>query len=345
MQSAEGKVGYLSAFSGKLADSNHHEGFVPPIYDMLVDGSHFKQEEIIINDYTIQIDKLEENEHYRNLKSSLEEAKRKAKETIAQTKVNIKTAKVERRKQRETMKPKLDQDAYDTLLEQLKKQSIQSSYYLKDEIKYWDERTKKAQHDLQAMKEPILSLKNERKAKSNALQQHLFRQYKFLNALGGEQDLLDIFSERLGIPPPAGSGECAAPKLLHYAYKHQLKPIAMAEFWWGQSPKSQVRKHQQFYPACRSKCEPILGHMLQGLNVDPNPIQDTTQKAGDITILNEDDHIVVINKPPELLSVPGKIITDSIWSRMRHRYPDATCLLYTSPSPRDRTRSRMPSSA
>ena len=145
VQSAEGKVGYLSAFSGKLADSNHHEGFVPPIYDMLVDGSHFKQEEIIINDYTIQIDKLEGNEHYRNLKSSLEEAKRKAKETIAQTKVNIKTAKVERRKQRETMKSKLDQNAYDSLLEQLKEQSIQSSYYLKDEIKYWDERIKKAE--------------------------------------------------------------------------------------------------------------------------------------------------------------------------------------------------------
>ena len=135
---------------------------------------------------------------------------------------------------------------------------------------------------------PILSLKNERKAKSNALQQYLFRQYKFLNALGGEEDLLDIFAERLGVPPPAGSGECAAPKLLHYAYKHELKPIAMAEFWWGQSPKSQVRKHQQFYPACRSKCEPILGHMLQGLNV---------------------------------------------------------CLLYTSPSPRDKRQSRMPSSA
>ena len=291
---------------------------------MLVDGSHFKQEEIIINDYTIQIDKLEDEEHYRNLKSSLEEAKRKAKETIAQTKVNIKRAKAERRKQRETMKPELDQDAYDTLLEQLKKQSIQSSYYLKDEIKYWDERIKKAEQDIKALQGPILSLKNERKAKSNALQQYLFRQYRFLNALGGEEDLLDIFSERLGVPPPAGSGECAAPKLLHYAYKHELRPIAMAEFWWGQSPKSQVRKHQQFYPACRSKCEPILGHMLQGLEVDPNPIQDTTHKAGDITILYEDDHIVVINKPPELLSVPGKIITDSVWSRMRHRYPDAT---------------------
>lgn len=128
----------------------------------------------------------------------------------------------------------------------------------------------------------------------------------------------------MGIPPPAGSGECAAPKLLNYAYQNQLKPIAMAEFWWGQSPKSQVRKHKQFYPACRSKCEPILGHMLRGLDVDPNPIQDTTTRAGEIQILFEDEHIVVINKPPELLSVPGKIITDSVWSRMRHRYPQAT---------------------
>jgi tRNA pseudouridine32 synthase/23S rRNA pseudouridine746 synthase len=324
VQSAREQLGYLSAFSGKLADSNHHEGFVPPIYDMLVDGSRFNQEIIGLNEYNRQVEELESDPSYHNSKSNLKVTELKAKETIAQTKAKIKAEKAERKTLRIEQKSILSEEEYTALLDQLENQSIQSSYFLKDQIQYWKDKVSEAKAALDAVQSQIDELKRKRKTQSNALQQHLFQQYRFLNADGEEQDLLDIFSDRMGIPPPAGSGECAAPKLLNYAYQHQLKPIAMAEFWWGQSPKSQVRKHKQFYPACRSKCEPILGHMLRGLDVDPNPIQDTTIRAGEIEIIHEDEHIVVINKPPELLSVPGKIITDSVWSRMRHRYPQAT---------------------
>jgi len=300
VRSVTGELGYLSAFSGKLADA------------MLIDGSRFNQEIVGLNEYNRQVEELESDPNYHNKKRELKDTELKAKETIAQTRVKIKTEKAERKKLRAEKKTILSEEEYNALLDQFKKQSIKSSYFLKDQIQYWENKISEAK------------LKQKRKTQSNALQQHLFQQYRFLNANGEEQDLLDIFSDRMGIPPPAGSGECAAPKLLNYAYKHKLKPIAMAEFWWGQSPKSQVRKHKQFYPACRSKCEPILGHMLRGLDVDPNPIQDTTTRAGEIQIIYEDEHIAVINKPPELLSVPGKIITDSVWSRMRHRYPQAT---------------------
>ncbi len=324
VQSTTGKLGYLSAFSGKLADANHHEGFVPPIYDMLIDGSRFNQEIVGLNEYNRQVEELESDPNYHYKKRELKDTEFKAKETIAQTRVKIKTEKAERKKLRAEKKTILSEEEYNALLDQFKKQSIKSSYFLKDQIQYWENKVSEAKAAFDMVQSKIDELKQKRKTQSNALQQHLFQQYRFLNANGEEQDLLDIFSDRMGIPPPAGSGECAAPKLLNYAYKHKLKPIAMAEFWWGQSPKSQVRKHKQFYPACRSKCEPILGHMLRGLDVDPNPIQDTTTRAGEIQIIYEDEHIAVINKPPELLSVPGKVITDSVWSRMRHRYPQAT---------------------
>jgi tRNA pseudouridine32 synthase/23S rRNA pseudouridine746 synthase len=136
--------------------------------------------------------------------------------------------------------------------------------------------------------------------------------------------VLDIFEEAHNRVPPTGAGECAAPKMLQFAYSNNLKPITMAEFWWGVSDKSEVRKHGQFYPACRGKCEPILNHMLKGLAIDPNPIMAKLAEAKEIEILFEDAHMLVINKPANLLSIPGKEIEDSVLSRMRIQYPEAT---------------------
>jgi tRNA pseudouridine32 synthase/23S rRNA pseudouridine746 synthase len=211
VQSATGQLGYLSAFSGKLADSNHHEGFVPPIYDMLVDGSRFNQEIIGLNEYNRQVEELESDPSYHNSKSNLKVTELKAKETIAQTKAKIKAEKAERKTLRIEQKSILSEEEYTALLDQLENQSIQSSYFLKDQIQYWKDKVSEAKAALDAVQSRIDELKRKRKPQSNALQQHLFQQYRFLNADGEEQDLLDIFSDRMGIPPPAGSGECAAP--------------------------------------------------------------------------------------------------------------------------------------
>jgi tRNA pseudouridine32 synthase/23S rRNA pseudouridine746 synthase len=152
------------------------------------------------------------------------------------------------------------------------------------------------------------------------LQQQLFKEYAFLNQHKELKSLGEIFNEN----PPAGAGECAAPKLLHFAFQHDLKPIAMAEFWWGASPKSEVRKHAQYYPACTGKCEPILKHMLQGIRTDANPFEINQADGKEIAIVFEDDYLAVINKPAEFLSVPGKQVTDSVYGRMKAKYPDAT---------------------
>ena len=174
------EIGFLAAFSGKLANANHHAYFVPPVFDLLSEGG------------------------FLNL--GMQEL------TRINTEIEV-----------------LEKDPSGT-------------------------------HD-----EKIAQRKKERKEHSNALQHEIFNHYHFLNQAGEEKSLIDIFSSTNQRNPPSGAGECAAPKLLQYAFLHNLKPIALAEFWWGQSPKSTTWKHGQYYPSCQEKCAPILAHMLEGI--------------------------------------------------------------------------------
>ena len=145
----------------------------------------------------------------------------------------------------------------------------------------------------------------------------------YIRVNGKVKTLLDIFINEKQETPPSGAGECAAPKLLNYAFQHGLVPICMGEFWWGTPPKSEIRKHMSFYPACRGKCEPILSHMLQDLDMEENPMLRGPDASTQISIIYEDEAIAVIHKPHEFLSVPGKSIEDSVYFRMKQRYPDA----------------------
>lgn len=173
------------------------------------------------------------------------------------------------------------------------------------------------------------SQREERRQRSQQLQLWLFDQYRFLNARGERRRLVDVWqdyhcSERIRRKyplPPGGTGDCCAPKLLQYAYQEGLKPLCMAEFWWGPSPKTEVRQHGQFYPACRGKCKPVLTWMLQGLNVDPNPEEIASTPQLDITVVYEDDTLIVISKPSGLLSVPGRIGSYSVATILSQRYP------------------------
>jgi tRNA pseudouridine32 synthase/23S rRNA pseudouridine746 synthase len=156
------------------------------------------------------------------------------------------------------------------------------------------------------------------------LQNEIFDQFYFVNRAREKRSVGDIFKDTLEGRPIAGAGECAAPKLFQYAFLNRLEPIALAEFWWGQSPKTEVRIHGHYYPACRGKCEPILGHMLQGMLMEENPLQQNPAEGKELSIVWEDEHLVVVNKPPEFLSAPGKRIKDSVLTRLRERYPEAT---------------------
>lgn len=312
VKNTEGQLGYLWAFSGKLAERNHHPFFVPTVFDMLEENSFFKQEEVNLNNYNKKIELLENDESYLKAIKVLSDTKIQAEKEIQQQKEKIKLGKKNRAKIRKN-NPEAD-------TEQLNKESQEEGILLKKMTLYWNHHITAAEENVAEFTSTINQLKEERSQKSAQLQQQLFEQYAFLNQHQELKSLGAIFSGN----PPAGAGECAAPKLLHYAFQNDLKPIAMAEFWWGQSPKSEVRKHQQFYPACTGKCEPILKHMLKDIPLEDNPFKTNPAEGKTLEIVYEDDYLAVVNKPAEFLSVPGKDITDSVWSRVKSLYPNAS---------------------
>ena len=313
-------IGYLAAFSGNLAGKNLHPYFVPPVYDLLQPQGFFKIEEEQISAINVRISELEVNPHYLHLKEKLDRETEQARLALIQAKEELKTAKRERELRRQSS-PALSEEEQDAL--------IRESQYQKAEFKRlergWKERIKTLEEEVITFETEIEKLKNERKQRSAALQQKLFEQFRMLNAKGEIKDLCTIFEQTVHKIPPAGAGECALPKLLQYAYLHQLKPLAMAEFWWGDSPKNEIRHHGYYYPSCKGKCEPILQHMLQGLKVDENPLLNSIHEDEELEIVYEDEWLVVVNKPAGMLSVPGKEEDrDSVYHRLKKKYPDAT---------------------
>ncbi len=323
VKTAEDQLGYISAFSGKLAESNFLKGFVPPIYNTLNKEGFYKQGETYLNILNEKIETLKQYTDLKNAEMDVVQTKLHATESLVTFKHNAKVEK-ERRKQKRLKAEQLMISNKDAIFENLKQQSIKSNINLKYLKLNNQSDIKAAEQKLAELKAPLEALKLERKTLSASLQKQIHGKYCFLNANGETKNLINIFKSTEFGQPPAAAGECAAPKLFQYAFENNLKPIAMAEFWWGISPKSEVRRHGQFYPSCRGKCEPILGFMMQGLNVEPNPIETAGTFKGEIDIVYEDDYLLVINKPHEFLSVPGKTIKDSVLTRMQAYLPNAT---------------------
>ncbi|WP_246095612.1 RluA family pseudouridine synthase [Saccharicrinis carchari] len=324
VQKQNGELGFLSAFSGKLADTNHLPGFVPPIYDLLKKDGFFRKEEDRISCINQQIEALENETDFLIWKQKCIRDKSQCEKELKAYRQLMKTAKNERKQRRNTALHKMGQSDFDLLAEKLKQESLKQQFDYKVLRKHWNEKLNHNQKKLDGFNEKIKVLKEERKVRSAALQQKLFDQYQFLNKKGETIGVGEIFARTTQKVPPAGAGDCAAPKLLQFAFTNQLKPLALAEFWWGQSPRSEIRRHKNFYPSCRGKCEPILGHMLAGITMDENPIKSPTAKDDDLKIIFEDEYIAVINKPAGFLSVPGKATEDSVYLRMQKKFPHAT---------------------
>ncbi|WP_320814850.1 pseudouridine synthase [Flavobacterium sp.] len=310
-QNSKAELGFLAAFSGKLADSNHHKYFVPTVYDMLSNSGFYKKEEAVLNELNREIEHLENKSDYKIVLKNLKKVLNEAKIDLNRQKEAMKAQKTLRAEKRKI---------FDYNIDELNKESQLEKILFKKMTKYWEYKTEDAEKEVSFFTNEINQKKEIRSLKSAKLQQQLFDNYAFLNQYKKSKSLGEIFENN----PPAGAGECAAPKLLHYAFQNNLKPIAMAEFWWGQSPKSEIRKHKQFYPACTGKCEPILRHMLLDIEMDENPFLNNTAENQNIEIVFEDDYLAVIHKPHEFLSVPGKNVTDSVYQRVKNLYPNAT---------------------
>ena len=323
VKNTEGNIGYLMAFSGKLAGKNHHPNFVPPVFDMLEEDSFFRKEEEHLNEYNRQILALETDPTYLNLLKEKEQLSIESTNSLNALKEKIKGAKSKRKHIRQDLQS-TSSTGIEHTLETLKKESITEQILIKTQRIFWKNRSDTLVKEIEKTTQQISSLKHARKNQSAALQQQLFDQYVFLNVKGEKKNIGELFLKTFSNKPPAGAGECAAPKLLQYAFLHGLHPITIAEFWWGQAPKSEIRVHGQYYPACRGKCGPILAHMLEGIEVAENPMLQNPAEGKTLEIIYQDECLLLINKPAEFLAVPGIHIRDSVAERMKVQFPNAS---------------------
>lgn len=302
-----GAVTYLAGYSGQIVGRSDWPAFVPAVFDYLQPHGYFK-------------------EHEAEIVSLNHE--------IAQAQADSKTTAPLLTSPADDPRPALDKQQHDGESEEA---FIRRRQYENAELHRWKLRQREREAERlkaeEAIKARVSALKTLRRRKSDDLQHWLFHNFRMHNGKGETMDLIEITrwyhaadnSVAGSAIPPAGSGECCEPKLLQYALMHGLKPVSMAMFWWGESPRGEIRHHLQYYPACNSKCKPILKWMLQGIAVDANPLEssrDDDRLAAQLKVLYEDDSLCVVSKPSGLLSVPGKSGRQSVYSLMRQRYPD-----------------------
>ena len=330
------EIGFLAAYSGLLAGRNDWEWFVPPVFDAQDPDGYFKVHEREITEMNHEVELLEKELDDFYHQSDYLKMLRTTENLLSEHEKKMKTAKVLRDMKRLQRNISPEENA----------ELIRESQFMKAEMrrikKRCEELEKPWKEKEQSLTDRIEQLKKQRKEASDDLQRWLFSQYKMRNAQGETKDLIEIFNDYNGELPPAGSGDCCAPKLLQYAFENNLQPLCMAEFWWGASPKMEIRHHLNYYPACRGKCLPILGWMLGSVfsrsvecgmwSENSTEIQSSipenshTQNISHstfhtphstINILFEDPHLLVLNKPAGMLSVPGKTGDVSVESMMR----------------------------
>jgi tRNA pseudouridine32 synthase/23S rRNA pseudouridine746 synthase len=323
VQNQRDEIGFISAFSGKLADKSLPEFFVPPVFNMRTEGSFYVKGEAELDKINRELEILKKDKSYLTSKKSYKKLHQEIKEDLENQRKKMKFSKTERKQRKKNEISNLTDSEFKNLIQKLTQESYNDQFFYKELVAYYQTKIEKHSKELVFFENKITFLKNDRIKKSNFLQETLFKQYAFLNQQKELKSLLEIFDNLL-IKPPAGSGECAAPKLLQYAFLNDLQPICMAEFWWGISPNSEIRKHKNYYPACQSRCKPILTHMLQDLKMDKNLLIENLSEHQEIPIIFEDDVLIVVNKPAEFLSVPGKEIKDAVYTRMKEKYPEAT---------------------
>ena len=296
VKNREDKFGFIVAFSGKLEDESCPDFFVPPVFDLRTENSFFRKGEQEIEKISAKISFLKNDEKYLQLKIRVEKRTKEIEHDLELKRKKMKLAKKNRKHRKQEGLKNLTETAFLELSKKLTQESFNNQFFYKELVEYYEQKNHKERQKLINIEDEIYRLKEKRKEISADLQKVLFEKFQFLNQQKEPKALLDIFNNT-AIKPPAGSGECAAPKLLQFAFKKNLSPICMAEFWWGISPNSAVRKHKNYYAACLSRCKPILKHMLTGIEMDDNVLINQISTNKSLEIIYEDDELIVVNKP------------------------------------------------
>ncbi len=318
VRNGDGEVGFLAAFSGNLSGATRHEYFTPPIFDLQQVGSFFGAEEAEISEINSTIAEIESSQEYHDLIDRRVKIAASHDSTIEEFRAKIKSDKSRRKTLR-------DGGCSTEELAML----VRESQYQKAQLKRLEQSRKEDLSEVDALIEPLRSnistLKDQRRRLSVALQRKIFDHYQVRNHRGEFLCMTDIFENSIGALPPAGAGECAAPKLLQFAFDNNLEIIALGEFWQGESPRGEIRHHGYYYPACQSKCRYILGYMLDGMELENWSSAPVVGR--EIEVLYQDEYLAAVNKPSGMLSVMGRdkmeVSVESKLSELFPQYPEA----------------------
>ncbi|KWT99121.1 RNA pseudouridine synthase [Vibrio toranzoniae] len=323
------ELGYLSAFSGLqldpiLASQLKSIDFVPPAFDseqfQSQNSANLARQSRLADD----IEKLQKSHNLNALESDLETLKAESAQAIGA----FQLAMAENKAQRTVLREQANQEkafgnieSAASLLKQLGNQSSQEKRDLKALRIDWKQKIAERQLQVDAIESELKNRKQDYQTISAELEAQRLNHYRFINQATESKSLLDLLEGKDALE---GSGDCCLPKLLNFAFEYGFKPLALSEFWWGLPPADVIRQHGNLYPVCQSKSFEILDHQLNGIELEDNPLIVNPASSKSFDIVYEDNEIVVVNKPEEFLSVPGKFIEDSIYTRIKDRYPEAT---------------------
>jgi len=318
VKAGDGHIGFLSGFSGMINGLWQLPGFVPQLFELAEHENYLNAGNDQLAALTKQIALLENSDQREKLQQDLSHLQAERDLALGELKQRHRDAKAQRKQQRLTLQQLTDADAQQSQMRALALASQHHKREFTNATLAWQERVKILQQQLDTIEAQITSLKSQRTERSRQLHKVLFATYQLHNFCGKQKPISACFDGM----PPAGAGDCAGPKLIHYARKHRLQPLALGEFWWGASPSTGIRHHAHFYPACRGKCRPILSFMLQGLAVEDEPDHAQDIDISEPKVVYEDEFLLVVNKPSGLMSAPGKSVKDCVYNRLLKRYPE-----------------------
>ncbi|RLQ19266.1 RluA family pseudouridine synthase [Vibrio sp. SBT000027] len=323
------ELGYLSAFSGlqldpSLASQLNNINFVLPAFDSEQFQSHNSANLASQSQLADDIKKLQQSHNLDILVAELEELTVESAQAIEAFQLAMTVKKAQRselRDQANQEKALGNLESAANLLKQLGNQSSQEKRDLKALRIEWKQKIAERQSQVDLIESELKNRKQDHQAISEQLETQRLSHYRFINQALESKSLLELLDGKDALE---GSGDCCLPKLLNFAFEHGFKPLALSEFWWGLPPTDIIRQHANLYPVCQSKSFEILDHQLTHIELEDNPLIVNPAVGKSFDIVYEDDEIVVVNKPEEFLSVPGKFIEDSVYTRIKAHYPNAT---------------------
>ncbi|MCC5636623.1 RluA family pseudouridine synthase [Nostoc sp. CHAB 5844] len=328
VESPTGEQQVIKAFSGWLNGQSVVEGWVPPIPGReavaLTEAQTLAALDTIKQEL-ITLQQLPERRQYEILSGEFEQQ-------LQVMSDRQRDCRFQRQEKRQLLCQTLTGEVLTLALAQLDEASRRDGIERRQLKRQRDAVLQPLQQLIAAADARIKELKQQRKTLSRQLQAQMHAAYSLMNFFGQSLTLQQLMPDGL----PTGTGDCSAPKLLHYAATHHLKPLAMAEFWWGKSSGDKIQG--EFYGACAERCQPLMGFLLSGIR--PNPPAFPAWEGGVLSpsprrgvwgevIIYQDEWLIAVNKPAGLLSVPGRYrdTQDSVVSRLRNLLADGMNLV------------------